>query len=151
MSAHNPVMLAFGLAFLAGCSADPGGRTAHEPTSDPLVDNLFLVDMEEVDGSRGLGGGGGSFLLEGRCLVIDTGEAWYTPLFSARAVTVDADSVTVDGRVAAYGEQVVFPGSTTGADLGPKVAGECPRSTLWIRILAPEGGDMAPPPPGESD
>ena len=151
MSACSHVMLAFGLALLAGCSTDLGERTSHEPTPNPIIDNLFIIDMEGADGPRGLGGGGGSFSLEGRCLVVNTGEARYTPLFSARSVMVEADSLTIDGRAAAYGEQVIFPGSTTGVDLELEAAGECPRSTLWIRSLAPEGEGMEPPVPDEID
>ena len=109
------------------------------PVVSDLASNVgYVFQRSDVVSA---GGGTGTLVLEGRCLVFRSGAERYSPVFvlragaSPKAVRIDRAAVAFGGGTYSYGQLYRFDGLIL--DSGPETRDGCPEEKAWISQIAP--------------
>ena len=131
-------------SLLIGCSQAQPPRSA-TLIPNAVADNLYV--SHEMPAASLLNIGSGKFDLSGRCLVVDTGDGIFTPVFirQAKDVTVTRNGVFIANEQFAFGQLYEFPGLAPPSRIDSK--GNCPKSAVYIGAIQPSGPNQRPSPP----
>ena len=127
----------------AGCSESrhAGGLT---PIAHPLIDNLYI--LQAAGTGMTANSAGGSFALQGRCLLFKNAGAMTTPLFALGTdVQVSTGGVTIGGHLFHYGQSYSFPGLGPPRRMQLSSQG-CPQIASVIVGIQAQPVSVPPPP-----